>query len=114
MDKKMQRQILFRKDQTISENLEDRANQVTKINTAKSDKKPKIEPKEKIELTTEQKSKALYKWLESHPLVNLNGVCLEVGVDRANFVKGMSKKKILKEDILIKFQAALKEYGFSI
>jgi len=59
------------------------------------------------------KSKALYNWLKSHPLINLNGLCKEVGVDRANFKKWMDAEKELKDSMFDKFWHVLGNYGFA-
>lgn len=85
----------------------------TKTSHAKTISKPQESPFAKVELSGQQKSERLYKWLKSHPLVNLNGVCKKVGVDRANFLKMGEKGKELKPEIIQSFVNILKEYGYA-
>ena len=89
MDKKMKRQILF------------------KATTA-----PKSKALKKVEQSP-QETKDVYKWLQSRPLLNLNGICLKVGVDRANFAKSMKANRPLKKEIMAKLLEELKLYGYA-
>lgn len=107
MDKKMTRQILFKKGEAVAEPV------VKKKKPENPVEKPKEEIKIKSELTLQERSKKIYDWLDDKPLINLNGVCIKVGIDRANFVKGMGKNKELKEDVLNKIVAELNQYGYS-
>lgn len=114
MDKKMNRQILFRPDKTVSQVLEEKANiQVKNINTKKEIQKTESKFEiPKSNLTIQQRSENLYQWLQKHPLINLNGLCKKTGADRGNFIKSWEKGKELKEELLVKFILELKEYGY--
>ena len=102
MDKTTKRQILYKPGATVD--------------TKKEDKKEKdiveVEPPKPKSL--QEKSEILYDWVGEHPLFNLNGVCVKIGVDRSNFMKGKAKGKELSEDVLSKFEKELKDYGFSL
>lgn len=113
MDKKSSRQILYKPGKLVSEQLEEKANKVDKINTTKPHKKPKIEAEHKKELTIQEKSERLYNWLKERPFINLNGVCKKIGFDRANFMKWMSRGKSLNQELLDKIVAELKNYGYA-
>lgn len=108
MDKKLSRQILFKQGKSVVES--EVAKKPKKEKAAEVVATPKNQPSEQKKATSED----IYKWIQSRPLINLNGICGEVGVDRANFAKGMQKNRQLKEDVLNKFIEVLKVYGFSI
>lgn len=104
------RQILFQEGKSVDEMPE----QVKK--EAKQGKS--IEPKkssEKNEVaggTLEGRTISIYKWLSTHRLVNLNKLCEMCSIDRANFIKGVAANKVIKQEVLEKFEAALKLYGY--
>lgn len=104
MKKGTTRQILYRPEQ--------------KTTVLKEKEKPrvgeKVTPIVRVEYSIEEKSKRLYKWLREHKLINVNGLCIIVDVDRANFLKGAKKDKPLKEEVFDKFFKELSNYGFSV
>jgi hypothetical protein len=112
MDKKMSRQILFKPGQTVSKVLNERANSVTRIDTT-ANPKEKEAPTVRVELSVAEKSKRLYKWISTHPLINLNGLCKNTGADRANFMKMAVAEKELKSEVLNKFITELIPYGYT-
>lgn len=111
MDKKLNRQILFRPGQPVSKVLEERANAIIKIDTTTP--ATKQSPILKVELSTANRSENIYKWLKSHRLINLNGLCKIVGTDRTNLMKAMAVNKELKFDLIVKIIAELKNYGYA-
>lgn len=115
MEKKSSRQILYVPGKSVSQTLKEKANVEPKNIKTKSepiigDLKPQIT---KPTLTIKERSEKLYKWLELHPLINLNGLCKKTGADRANFIKSTTKTSELKEDLLLKFIKELKIYGYA-
>lgn len=109
MDKKMSRQILFKKEPLVE--LKEKFVKVQTEAITKS--KPIKSPIVKVDVIDAKKSEMIYDWVKAHPLINLNGVCKAVGIDRANFLKMAAKNKELKSEVIESFVKILTEYGYT-
>ena len=107
----MSRTILYKPNKSVSQTLEEKAN----VRPENIEVKKEVRPVVKVvpEKTLSERSVSIYKWLSIRPFINLNGVCLKVGIDRANFVKGMAKDKELKKEQLDNLEKELNQYGYS-
>lgn len=57
--------------------------------------------------------KSVYDWLRERPLINLNGLCKQIGYDRGNLIRNMAAGKELKPELMKKLKEALKPYGYA-
>lgn len=78
----------------------------------KIENKPQKEPEIKKKAVIEWNSKYLYEWLDLHPMINLNGLCRDAGVDRSNFAKWKKAGTDLKPEVVAKLTEILKQYGY--
>lgn len=64
--------------------------------------------------TRDRKSKAIWKYLDSHPLIQNNWLSKEIGWDRSNFKKYRIRKARLPQPAILRIEEILKDYGMNI
>lgn len=57
------------------------------------------------------KSEKICKWLNSHRLFSIRGMCTLIKIDSANFSRYVSSEKI-PEKYIPKIEKVLKDYGY--
>lgn len=59
-----------------------------------------------------ERSEAIVKWLESHPLLSRNALCGIVGYDTSNLQKAFSGARAIPATYLDAFERELEKYGY--
>lgn len=65
-------------------------------------------------VTQKPTHEAVQKWLQTHPLFKVGGMCTQLGLDRPNFCKLFlnAKEPRIKEEVLTAVVAVIRQYGF--
>lgn len=56
-------------------------------------------------------TKKIIKWLDSHTLFSINGMCKLIKADTSNFMK-YKNKGIIQEKFILKIKKIIKNYGY--
>lgn len=60
----------------------------------------------------EQRSNNIAKWLRAHPLINISGLCRQIGYDRRNFASVLEGDRCLPVKYISMVERILKSYGY--
>lgn len=64
--------------------------------------------------TRERRSKAIWRYMNSHSCINVAAMCDEAGIDRGNFNKYWKGEKKLPQKVLLKVEKVLVKYGLLV
>lgn len=103
MDKTLKRTILFKRGMVV--------------NKAEKPKESVVENAEAVKLKTKGEIKTgnsseIKAWFLSHPLLSINGICKEAGLDTSNFNKLLNSDKEMPKDKIDLLLPIIKQYGF--
>lgn len=60
-----------------------------------------------------ERSEAIVRWLEAHPLISRSALAAMVGYDKDNFSKAFTGARAIPASFLNAFEAELSKYGYT-
>lgn len=64
--------------------------------------------------TIEERNILLRSWVKAHDLLNLAALCRRVDYDRGSFSHWVEAHHELSEDVIIRIEQALSDYGYKL